>query len=75
MFTKYLSELFQQRNTFHLFFLLQEHDIEGQKQNGEKPRENKVKKIWQYYKPSTRRFFLICEHLIKHQFVTINFMI
>lgn len=45
MFTKYLSKLFQQRNTFHLFFLLQEHDIEGQKQNGEKPRENKVKQF------------------------------
>lgn len=40
MFTKYLSKLFQQRDTFHFF--LQEHDIEGQKQNGEKPRENKV---------------------------------
>ena len=23
-------------------FFLQEHDVEGQKQNGEKPRENKV---------------------------------
>lgn len=73
MFTKYLSKLFQQRDTFHFF--LQEHDIEGQKQNGEKPRENKVIFFWQYYKPSTICFLFICEYLIKNQFVTINFMI
>lgn len=40
MFTKYLSRLFLHRNTFQFF--PQEHDVEGQKQNGEKPRENKV---------------------------------